>query len=319
MKKAYIFMLPEHGNIGDYAIGYAEQLFLKDHFGGLVIEGITTPMWLENKEDIKKNVQKEDVIFLNGGGYIGNLWGESFLYENIIEEFPDNYKIMFPNTLTYEETSINEVIIRDAEWFKKQNRIYVCLREKHSYEMFRKFGVACGCFADMALYMPQKRNKKTQSDNILLCLRSDREKLYDYSSKIRDDLGKQKMLIEEFDLFRDQRISQDDGKVWLEKIVNMFQESKCVITDRLHGMIISTICDVPCIAIDNYTHKIKYVYENERFVSDYVLMEEKYEDNFLKYVEMATEKKAKAGGYKRPDYIFEKMADYIKKIIGSGG
>ena len=50
-----------------------------------------------------------------------------------------------------------------------------------------------------------------------------------------------------------------DAKV-MDKL-SEFASAKLVITDRLHGMIFSAITGTPCIALDNYNHKVQGTYE----------------------------------------------------------
>ena len=47
----------------------------------------------------------------------------------------------------------------------------------------------------------------------------------------------------------------------LNKLLTLFKTSKIVITDRLHGMILSAITNTPCIAINNSNGKVAGVYE----------------------------------------------------------
>ncbi|WP_026520138.1 polysaccharide pyruvyl transferase family protein [Butyrivibrio sp. FCS006] len=314
-RNAYIFMLPEHGNIGDYAIGFAEQQFLSDYFGELNVVGITTPQWLAHQEEIIEKVYKDDIVFLNGGGYFGDLWEESYLYENIIEVFADNTKIMFPNTLTYKNNTFDIALKKDVEWFSKQRDLYLFFREKHSNAIFANAGGTSDAFIDMALYMSFAREKHEQNRNVMLCMRSDREKLFDYDSRIKEELRAGGYTYYECDLFKDRRISQAEGREIFQTTIESFQECDCIITDRLHGMIISAISNVPCVAIDNYTHKLKYVYENGNYVSTYVLLEDTYDDSFIKYVDMAIEKKEMAGVYIKPQEAFTELACRIKEII----
>ena len=50
------------------------------------------------------------------------------------------------------------------------------------------------------------------------------------------------------------------GKV-LENKLNEFKKAKLVLTDRLHGMIFAAITGTPCVAMDNYNHKVRGVYQ----------------------------------------------------------
>ena len=46
----------------------------------------------------------------------------------------------------------------------------------------------------------------------------------------------------------------------LRDTIEMFSQYDLVVTDRLHGMVLSIIANVPCIAFDNITRKVSGVY-----------------------------------------------------------
>ena len=100
-QRFYIFMLPEHGNTGDYAIGYAEQKFLNHYFNQYDLYGITSVEWLKAKDFLINIINENDVIFINGGGFFGDLRGDDATYKDIVDKFPNNKKIFFHNNLTY--------------------------------------------------------------------------------------------------------------------------------------------------------------------------------------------------------------------------
>ena len=47
----------------------------------------------------------------------------------------------------------------------------------------------------------------------------------------------------------------------LHECINEFKRAKLVITDRLHGMIISAVTGTPCIVLDNYNQKVSGSYQ----------------------------------------------------------
>ena len=49
-RKIWLFMLPEHGNMGDYAIGYAEENFFSHYFPCYRVSKVTTDEWLLSKK-----------------------------------------------------------------------------------------------------------------------------------------------------------------------------------------------------------------------------------------------------------------------------
>ena len=59
-KKFVLIGTPEHGNLGDHAITIAQYSILKENFNE----------YFEKIEFIKKYIDKEDVIIINGGGIL---------------------------------------------------------------------------------------------------------------------------------------------------------------------------------------------------------------------------------------------------------
>ena len=47
----------------------------------------------------------------------------------------------------------------------------------------------------------------------------------------------------------------------LDELLNKFTNSSLVITDRIHGMIFSYLTQTPCIALNNYNHKVRCEYD----------------------------------------------------------
>lgn len=315
--KFFMFMLPEHGNLGDYMIGYAEERFFQDHFRKKMI-GITSMEWIKAKTEILNMVRPDDVLFLNGGGYIGDLWeGDRPLFGDIIESFPDNVKFFMPNTLTYKEVAdgSNEVFLSDMEWFSKQKNLYTMFRERRSYEQFAKYNSRSFLFPDMAMSLYSKREETSHNGKVLLCLRKDREKVFGAETKLKQVLDKESILYNETDMAQDRYISQEEGRTLFAEMTRTFQNHECVITDRLHGMLLAVISDVPCLFFDNKTRKVSGVYEwfqNTGYARE--LKEIDFE-SLLSFIREAVADKERAGAYAIPYKQFEEMASMIRSVI----
>ena len=63
-KKFVLIGTPEHGNLGDHAITIAQYSILKENFNEYDFVELTL------NEYIKKYIDKEDVIIINGGGIL---------------------------------------------------------------------------------------------------------------------------------------------------------------------------------------------------------------------------------------------------------
>ena len=51
-----------------------------------------------------------------------------------------------------------------------------------------------------------------------------------------------------------------DKEGTLKRKLEQIMHAGIVVTDRLHGMIFAAITGTPCIALDNYNHKIRETY-----------------------------------------------------------
>ena len=260
----HIFLLgtPLHGNIGDQAIAMAEIKFLNEKFPEYEIIEIPDVFLRGNIKKLK-NIIKDDMILLHGGGFIGSLWPVvNDMLNNIISTFCNNDIIIFPQTVYFEN---NDNIRTQKEIFEKAKKLIICCREKYSFEFCKKhFNVNTILCPDMVTYLSYNKNVYHKKDIVIFCKRSDKENVIDESEFIKIvDLVKNTLglspvysdTVVDYDIDLDQR-----NELVLEKIKE-FGESKLVITDRLHGMVLSALANTPCIAMSNINWKVKGIYE----------------------------------------------------------
>jgi len=264
-RKIFLFMTPEHGNLGDYAIAMAERKFIKKYFPDISYVEVTMPDWQKFSGEYKKIISKEDILFISGGGYLGDMWQSGSIVKEIISAFSDNIKIMFPNTLTYINNS-EENMKCDAKFYSMNKNLYIFARDKKSYDKLIEFGYRdknqIALFPDMALSLDYSEPKLNRND-ILLCFRKDTEKIQTEEDieKIKNYLEKLALNYRITDIHLNKQITRQDGEDAILEKLEEFKRAKLVITDRLHGMIFAAITGTPCIAFDNSTGKIGGVYK----------------------------------------------------------
>lgn len=313
-RRFFLFMLPEHGNIGDYAIGYAEKDFFDTYFDDVDKYYITTMQWKYLKDSICDLVNDRDIIFFNGGGYFGNLRGDNLVYEDIYYSFPNNIKIFFPNNFTYKNgISENNVdLMNDIRNIVMSADTHVFFRGKTSFEFAKKYSANVRYYPDMAFRLMSEETV-TNNKDVLLCLRDDEEKVFSRASELKSILQENNIVYDEFDIHRNCYISQEDGRKALEIVIKKFQEYKLVITDRLHGMILSVVGRVPVIAFDNSTHKISDVFKWVEKVDTVFMLDEGkmgiVPDIFDSVSRLKTDYEI---SFKEEFYD---MSEYIKKIV----
>lgn len=229
-------------------------------------------------------IREQDIIIQLGGGNMGVEWfGEEVERRRIIEMFPNNKMLIFPQTIYYGDSE------KGKDEFEKSKNIYnahkdltIVAREKVSYETMKKAYNKCKVILtpDIVLSIDGLKNNY-EREYITFCFRKDPEKV------LRDK--DKEVLIEECKKFTDKLVFTDmmsnkdvTKKNRIDIIMDKFkdfQKSKLVITDRLHGMVFCAISGTPCIAFGNYNQKVKGTYE---WIKDL---------NYINYVENIKEAK----------------------------
>ena len=311
----WLFLLPEHGNMGDYAIGYAAQTFLNKHFPKIQRIDVSDNEWKRLSTKIIDMVQNQDVVFLNGGGDFGDLWTTGKLQKSIVDMFPNNTVVFLPNTLTYQGgvSNNNKALMEDLKYYSKRKNVHLFFRDRKSYSFCSEYVDNVYCYPDMVLGRVEPRQGEGEKQKAILCFRSDKERVFHGIKKIRTILDEHQWNYEEMDIHQMRYVSQDEGKEVLRKIIERLQSAEVVITDRLHGMVLSVTGQVPCIAFDNSTKKVSGVYEWFKDNPNVILGDESKLDELMKWIEDITSQKC---SFKPLEDDFDEMAEVIKRIIG---
>jgi pyruvyl transferase EpsI len=264
-KNLYLVGAPDHDNLGDHAIAMATISFLKNS-DSYDIHEIPLNIYRLHIKCLQKYLQKDDIILINGGGSMGVEW---YFYENlirlIIKRCRKNKIIIMPQTIYYGDSKIGKLE------YEKSRRIYskhpdlnIIAREKYSYNIMKEAYQHNNILLapDMVLYLKED-SPEFQREGILLCFRKDAEKnLSDTQNQYIFNLCKKySNSVLYTDTVLDKRILPEEREREIKKKLDEFRRARLVVTDRLHGMIFCAVTGTPCIALSNYNHKIKGVYE----------------------------------------------------------
>lgn len=263
-RKQYIlFSTPLHGNLGDHAIVIAENKILKDN----QIIPFEVSTWEENicYNYILKHINKDTVICITGGGFIGSQWlNEENFVRQIIHDYSEHTIIIFPQTFYYKDDEDGRREYKKSkEIYEKAKNLKVFVREEKSYGIAQKMlpNANIQLVPDIVLYLKQY-NYKEKSDKVLLCIRDDVEsKLKEKEMKEIEKIAQKYGNIEYTDTVLKKFVKARNRRRAVKKKLQEFADSKVVITDRLHGMIFAYLTKTPCVALGNYNYKVKGVYE----------------------------------------------------------
>lgn len=257
----FLLNTPDYMNLGDHAITIAENEYLHSIVGDIHEFG-TNICHPEGIRKLSRHVKNNDVIFIQGGGNMGSLWRvcEENI-RNIVRSFPDNRIVIFPQSVYYEDTpEAREYFRSSTEVYNGHKDLLICTRDRRSYD-FVSESYSCGCMLlpDMVLTLKNEHRQPRKGVGVLI--RDDKEKLIpkDYGSVISDAIkacGKETVNITHHPIAH-----PADRAKNISELLRIYSSCELVITDRLHGMILSAVTDTPCIAFDNSYHKVSAVYD----------------------------------------------------------
>lgn len=265
-----LFCVPEHCNIGDHAIAYAERRMLLAQSDRPLLEfaGNMTMVL----RCVKEFVTPDDVIFLHGGGNMGTLYQYEERYRcDLISLLPHNRIVLFPQTISYDDTSSSQRFLHHTQhvYGKKGKDLHLFAREETSYarmsEYYPRNDVRLTPDVVLSLTGHATADSAKRS-GILLCMRNDVEKTTSSSAQARLEAAARATgeAVAYTDTTIDNKympISKERGEELVLGKFAEFSKAQLVITDRLHGMIFSAVTGTPCIAMNNSTGKVGFEYQ----------------------------------------------------------
>lgn len=311
-KKIILTLTPNHGNLGDHAIAYASENFIKENFSEYEFIELDMDEIYEKGKALKNVLCKGDIIMILGGGNMGDLYKhEEWTRRFIINTFRGIKIISLPQTICFSETN------KGKNEFNKTKRIYnknknlkLVAREKISFDIMKKsFGEdRVRFYPDMVLSL-DKRNLSKKREGILICLRNDKEGIFkdDFKKNLRVALEDQYFKVELSDTVIDKNIDKYSRNEELDKIWRKISSSEVVITDRLHGMIFCAITNTPCIVLKTYNHKVREAYKWLENQENIKLIEDLNINSIIKNIELVKNRSNSIN--------FEKEFDMLKEYI----
>lgn len=262
-KTVFLILTPEHTNLGDHAIAFAETELLQKY--GIDYVEITGKQLARMQDTKCLNLMNGHPILINGGGNLGTLWYDvEQLMRNVVSANPRSPIFILPNTMYYEDSTWGKA---EYEYSKKiynaHRDLYFYARERASFEKLQEVYRCVKLVPDMVLSLDWSRGK-TERAGCLLCLRNDREKLRtEQDEKLLYDMlrtvyGENVRITDTHALHA---VSIAEREQILKEKCMEFRQTAMVVTDRLHGMIFCAITGTPCVVINSRSPKVRGCYE----------------------------------------------------------
>lgn len=266
-KKAFVFLAADYGNLGDVAITYAQTQFLKDSLQGYEIVDVPISKTLEAISMIKKIIKSTDVVTTVGGGNFGDLYDQIEFYRQlVVESFPNNKVISFPQTMDFSNSEKGKkALLQAKKCYSKHKNMTFIAREQLSFNMMQDNFTNNTIILTPDIVMSlNKMEPELERKGVVLCLRDDDEKLLkpNEKAKLLELVDENFKVKSNYDThINKNNLSIDERNDELDKIWTAFKKAELVITDRLHGMIFCYITKTPCLVFQNNNHKVKGSYQ----------------------------------------------------------
>lgn len=261
---------PDYTNVGDSLIWLGELAFFAKN--AKCAPGYTCTTRGFDAERLRKAVPVGP-IWLSGGGNFGDLWPRfQHFREAVLTAFPDRKIIQLPQTLHFSSDSA----IDHTRRFISAHRDFTLFVRDHKSLAFaeKKFDCAVYLAPDMAFNLGEQGRQIAPDHEMVALIRTDKEAalnrgdisidrkdvlatdwiIEDKPSMLKRIVGKltngRTLAIENSSIFP--IIAENE----MRRGMDILGRGRVVITDRLHGHILSLLMRVPHVVVDNRYGKV---------------------------------------------------------------
>lgn len=317
VKKAVLLMEPQYGNLGDQAIAYASELFIKDNFKEYTLIRVTEKKTCSYLKAIKRVLTTDDIVFIQGGGNMGSLYPYiERMRRFCVRKLPKQKIVCLPVSIFYENSyKAQKELKADIKVYKKHNNLTIFARDENSLLFLRdKYpNLKSELVPDMVFYLAGKIQVNADKGNYyLLCLRKELESAIGKNGRealIRRIKSKyDQVIIGDTTISR--TVDPDFRDMEVDSLFRTFSAAKCIITDRMHGMIIAALVGTPCVVLKSLDTKIVGSSYWIRDLDYIHIVEKPTEENIINSIIKLTEK-GDIKPLKLMQNEFKKMKEYI--------
>lgn len=291
--KAVILLVPIHGNLGDQALSLAGRTFVDDHFPEYEVVEVTMPDLFRQLFPLRRHLKKGDLVFLQGGGSMGSRYPIEEMGRWLSFAFLSAHpRILFPQSSSFDlKSPSGRRITRVSQWVYRhyRHKLLLCIRDRHSLAFMEKHfpDNRFMLFPDIVLYLDGFKSDKPRS-GVRYCLRDDVESRYSPADRqrIRAALDREFAGSESFDTtLENTSFTIPQGRKAVAELLERISRSELVVTDRLHGVILSYISNTPVLALPTVDHKLVEFFRWIEGTGRSVLLEENPEGPFARHLE----------------------------------
>lgn len=306
----------EYANLGDQAICLSEREFLERY--ATVFE-IRDTLFRARRELLKDIIRTNDILVIPGGGNMGDFWPKDEERRRwIIQDYPNNKIIVFPQTICYTDTKKGKNDLRvSQDVYNEHKHLVLCAREKISYQIMKDVYPRCNVLFVPDIVLALERTFiNIERNGVLVCMRNDIEKRIDDNSiqELLKQLSARNVQCYCTDTVFSGNVEEIDRDKTVTEKIREFANTAVVLTDRLHGMIFAAITGTTCIVLPNNNHKIEGVYRAWLQDCEWIHFEEKYDEKTILDMLVMYEQTKKENRPIDVSSCFDKLVEEINKL-----
>ena len=291
-RKVIVALAADYANLGDVAITHAQAHFLQAALPDHEIVFFSCAATFVHLKSLKRVCTPDDIITIVGGGNMGDLYDSlEDARRFVIEQFPNNRIISFPQTIDFSDTPKGRRELRKTERaYRRHPDLHLFAREPASFEKMKHSFPAnpVHLVPDIVLSLDTPEVDQPRH-GVLLCIRDDAESAL--SSESRADFVNRMtssiagVTVTDTMSNVSERLPIVERVAELKTLLSSFRRSEMVVTDRLHGMIFAAITGTPCLVLLNNNHKIKATYNAWLSTMSHIRLQKSFNaDQILKTV-----------------------------------
>lgn len=210
-------------------------------------------------------------IFLIGGGNFGDLWpDEQAFRERVLRDFPDRSVVQLPQSVLFKDRASTE---RFRTALKRPGPFTAYVRDADSKKRFEDaFDAEATLCPDMAVFLGERRRPTPPTTDVVRLLRGDRESMSRRSSgpdawmhspsdpavlALRTlGAAKARMPLPRLAAGIAARLYDPVAESRVAFAERTLARGRVVVTDRLHGHIMSLALGIPNVVVDNSYGKV---------------------------------------------------------------
>lgn len=277
-EKVALVELPNHGNVGDSAIYLGELVCLASL--GLPRPRFICDFGTYNRTELARCIGPNGLILLTGGGSFGDVWPAlQERREEIIRSFPVNPIIQLPQTIHFGRSDT----LRNARRILNAHpNLTLLVRDLRSLEIARnEFRAPSMICPDMAFSLGPLTRPGPAGRPVLWLLRTDKTGVVEApraADGARADWPDERTMLLRKVIYpvtvacrRDRpsrfvrplmtRLYARLARQRLQRGLRILASGHVVVTDRLHGHILSLLLGIPHVLLDNSYGKLSSFYE----------------------------------------------------------